>query len=263
MTHLLLLGAALAADCPETVTAESLSSSLDTAEAAWAELDEYTFRDGVNGLIGRDLPCLREPLTPLQSARIHRAAALHLGLVGDEPGAEGALRAARAAEPDFSFSDDVLPSSNPLRPFYDDLDATLKTQRVSKPRSGSLLFDGQNGQVRPSQAPAVLQRLDGSGLVVETTYLGRGEAMPTYRAVPRKRNALLVTSGAALLGGIGMYGASWSSRGKLVAEGSDLSVSGDSLDGLRSRTNVLSLTSGVLFGVAIGGGVGAFVVGEQ
>ncbi|MCB9678736.1 MAG: hypothetical protein H6737_26775 [Alphaproteobacteria bacterium] len=259
----LLLASAHAIECVKPVSPAELDEALAKAETEYVDLNEIGFRDRVNEAAGLLLPCLADPL-PLETvAHHHRVMAMHLLMIGDEPGALKAVEAAKVAQPDYAFPDELLPADHPVRAHYDAYAPEVATRTVPEPRSGSIAFDGANSRKRPKTHPTIAQLFDPQGLAQSTTYLGPRDPLPPYRAIPRQRNMLIVGSGASLAVSGLMYGLAWGQRGNLFKSAQDQSLSADVLDGKRARTNALTFTSGAFFGIAVGAGVGAALIGER
>ncbi|MCO4747931.1 MAG: hypothetical protein KC912_24275 [Proteobacteria bacterium] len=258
----LWLAPAFAIECKEPVQHEELVAALDAAEAFYVDLEEEAFRDKVNEISGLLLPCVEAQIAPELAARYHRNLALQLSAVGDEIGAQETLQAAYNAHPEFVWDDAMLAADHPLRVTYDGLQAWDAGSKVAEPRSGSISFDGVNGRFRPS-TPLIYQRFDATGRATETLYVGPGEGLPTYSAIPRKRNTLIGCAGGAL----GLSGTTWligrAQRGSLYSLAADPTTSADQLDKKRGSANALAVVSTALFGVAAGCGTGAWLVGEQ
>lgn len=261
-TAALWLAPALAIECMEPVQHEELVASLEAAEAAYMDLDDEGFRDKVNEISGLLLPCIQDQIAPDIAARYHRSLALQLHVVGDEEGAAATLQAAKNADPEFTWDDAMLPPDHPLRMLYTGLVVDSSGGKIAEPKAGSVAFDGVNGRFRPN-TPAIFQRFDATGQATDTLYVGARESLPTYAAIPRKRNMLIGCAGGAL----GLSGGTWilgrGQRGKLYAQAADPNTPAESLDKYRGGANALAIVSTALFGVAAGCGTGAVLVGEK
>jgi hypothetical protein len=256
-------GTALAVDCAAPLDQTSLVGAMDKTEAAYADLDEAGFRDGVNEIAGLMLPCMGEALDPAVTARYHRLMALRLHEIGDTVNAELSVIAARTVAPDSEFDVAMVPDDHPLRGFWSGNQPDDETRKVPEPRYGSLAFDGVIGRDRPKSRPTVAQVFDDTGVAQSTNYLGPREPLPIYSAVPRQRNILIgCTAGAAVGSGI-TYGMAWGARGSVFEQAADPQALSGDLDSARASTNLLSLVSGGLLGVAMGCGTGALVIGER
>ena len=263
MIFVLSAFSALAFECVKPVTADELNKTIEAAETAFIELDEDGFRDKVNDAAGLLLPCVSEALDDATVARHHRLMALHLMAMGDESGAFAAADAAKAADPEYVWPDDLLNAEHPLRIHYEAAEPSKKTRRVPEPRQGSIAFDGEHTRNRPAFQPTVAQIFDAQGLALSTTYLASREPLPPYRAIPRRRNTLIVASGSALVIAGSLYGMAFAQRSNLFTSAKDQSVAADDLNAKRDRTNALTLASGAFLGISIGTGVAAALIGEQ
>lgn len=202
--------------CAAAVPIAAWSAGLDAAESAFAHLDAVAFDTGMHRA-ELDLPCLAEPLPPVQAARWHRLVALRLYGRGDEAGARLALAAARAADPFGVLPAALLPPGHAARALELAATGLDGATHARPPRRGALVFDGQYGLGRPTERPVVCQ-LVVSGEVRSSTYLAPGQPLPPYRAA-------VFSPGVRLgLGGIGLglaAGAAGLTVQALVAEDED------------------------------------------
>lgn len=259
----MLANPASAIECGEPVRTEEFEKALGEAEQAFIEFNEIGFRDKVTELAGILLPCVKDALPRKTVAQHHRMMAMHLLMVGDEEGSFSAVEAAKVADPEYAFPDELLDAQHPVRMHYDTYVVEESTKKVPEPRSGSVAFDGETTRRRSKLHPTVAQLFDEQGLALSTTYLGPREPLPPYRAIPRRRNTLIMASASALVVSGSMYGLAWAQRGNLFASASNQELSAKTLDAKRARTNGLTFASGAFLGVAIGTGVGAVLIGEQ
>lgn len=254
---------AQAFECVEPIQPEALDTALEQAETAFAELDDIGFRDKVNEIAGILLPCVAQALPRPVVARYHRAMALHLFTIGDEAGALAAIDAAKLTDPEFTFSDDLLPPNHPLREHMQSVEPDDASRKVPEPRSGSIAFDGTVTRDRSKTLPVLVQLFDEQGLSQSTTYLAPREPLPPYRAIPRQRTTLILASATSLIVSGTMYSLAWAQRGNLVQSAQDPAFSKELLDAKRNRTNALVVGSSVFFGISVGTGVGAALIGER
>ena len=255
--------AAVAVECAEPITMDELNGGLAIAESAYMELDDDRFRDSVNELAGLMLPCVADAVPPELAARYHRVMAIHLFTIGDHDRAELSLMAAKDAQPDFAFDDELLPPNHDLRKTWDTVEVSESRRTVPEPKVGSLSFDGIMGRKRSAEHPTIAQLFNDSGIAQSTHYLAPRESLPPYVAIPRTRNVLIGCSAGALALSGTTYGLAWRSRAKVYSEKEDLSVKAPALDAARASTNLLTFVSGTLFGVAAGCATGAGVVGQR
>lgn len=255
--------AAHAVECANPVSPTELDEALAKAETEYVDLNEVGFRDRVNEAAGLLLPCVGDALPSPVVAHHHRVMSLHLLMVGDEPGALDAVESAKLADPEYAFPDELMPPDHPVRAHYEAYVPEADTRKVPEPRSGSIAFDGTNTRERPKGHPTIVQIFDEQGLAQSTTYVGPRQTLPPYRAIPRQRTTLAIGAGSALLLSATMYGLAWGQRGNLLNNASDLSLDASTLDAKRGRANAYTAMSGLFFGVALGAGTGAVLVGER
>lgn len=212
MLALLLWWTPLAAgqDCLRPVGTDEFLVTLDQAEAAFVDLEEDRFLDGMQraSLL---LPCLDDGLPEVTAARYHRAQGLLLYTTDREELALEAFRAARALDPDYRFPEAMFPEGHALRAAYDALPTEDPTWAPPRPRDGRLAFDGRDGR-RPTDRPTLFQHLDDGGAALSTRYVRPSEPLPPYPATPRRRQRLLAVGAGALATGAALYGGAWAAR---------------------------------------------------
>ena len=128
---------------------------------------------------------------------------------------------------------------------------------------GSVAFDGAHTRTRRSELPTVFQMFDETGRARTTEYLGARQALPSYAAIPRKRNLLIGCSAGSAAASGALFAGSWATRGSLLRGAQDASTTAEVLDGRRATMNTLAVASAALFGVGTGCGVSALLVGER
>lgn len=259
---------ARAVECADPVSRGELDVAIEDAETAWKNVDDAAFRDGLNNVAGVLLPCMGDAVTPESSARVHLLMALHLFGNGDEDNAVASAKASHAAAPDFVPGPDLVPPEHPLAVYWaaaapDTRAEEPKARKVPEPKAGSVAFDGVQTRARVTDRASIVQIFDDTGFAKQTTYLGVGEAMPTYAAVPRRRNTLLGCAiGATALGG-GAYVGAWSAHGNAYSAAARADSAPDAIEGPRSTANLLSVFSTTLLATAAGCGTGAALVGQR
>ena len=260
---LVLVPTAAAVDCAEPISHEEIQGKVAVAEAAYRDLDDTLFRDSVNEVAGILLPCAKDALPKELVARYHRLMALHLFTIGDTENAVLSAMSAKSVLPDEVWDEQMVPANHELRVSWDSQEPDAKTRRMPEPKAGSLAFDGDHTRERPRNLPTVAQVFNASGISERTYYLGPNESLPTYAAIPRQRNSLLICSGSAvLLAGVG-YGMAWSANGQLYELAADTTNPDAVLDGKRAQANMMTLLSGAMLGVGAGCGTGAALVGQR
>jgi hypothetical protein len=270
------------AACPTPQGAAELVSALDDAQEAYASLEVEAFREAMDG-VHEKLPCLDEEVTRHLAAELHRFEGLLGFLDRDMERSQRAFASARAIEPNYKFPVTLVPDGHPVLAQYGALEpGTGGSVRLAEPLQGGILLDGAPTLLRPQELPVLLQRLDTEGSVLETVYLGPGDAVPPYpsraaplvaapvpegtgpapdlvgavRAGPNKK--LLVGAGAtALVSGL-FYGAAFLIHSRYQNVETDVSR----LDSLRRVNNGFVVASGATFVAAVGLGTGALLTGQ-
>jgi len=253
---------AWALDCEEPIPLEELNATLGEAETAYVDFDDTVFRDKVNIAAGVLLPCVGDALPRETVVRYHQVTALHLLTIGDEANARLALHAARAVDPEAALNLELFPEGSPGAEWWTSWEEG-KSSKVPEPRYGSIAFDGEHTRERPRDVPHIFQLFDKNGLARTTQYLAPREPLPSYPAIPRQRNMLIGCGVGGAVGSAILLGGAWATRSALLRNASDLSTSADDLDGQRGTMNGLALGSAALFGVGVGCGAGALVIGER
>jgi len=257
-----MLATAWALDCEEPVPLEELNATLAEAEKAYVDFDDTLFRDKVNIAAGVLLPCVGDALPTETVVRYHQVTALHLLTIGDEANAKLSLQAARSADAEAELDTNLFPEGTPGATWWAEWEQG-KEGKVPEPRYGSIAFDGEHTRARPRDLPHIFQLFDESGLARTTQYLAPREPLPSYPAIPRQRNMLIGCGVGGAVGSAILLGGAWAARSALLRNASDLSTSADDLDGQRGTMNGLALGSAALFGVGVGCGAGAAVIGER
>ena len=174
---LLLLAVSAHAGCPATVT--DLGAGIAGVERAFAGLDAAGVASGGARL---DLlaACLDAPITPALAVRLHATEGLVAFIAGDADAAAAAFAAARRINRAWTPDPALVPKGHPIRALAVRVDpATLGTERVAPPASGTLDFDGEPGLDRPSGTPTVAQWVV-DGTVVSGAYVWPGAPLPPY-----------------------------------------------------------------------------------
>jgi hypothetical protein len=173
----LLIAAAFSADCDRGWTRRAVMNAVQHAETAHLDLDVPGLHASADQMRDR-LPCLAEPLTPADAARIHRVEALSRFEAGDREGAAMAFAAARSLEPDWTFPEDPVPEGHALQQIYKDVPIHgAAFSGVPDPDQGTLLLDGSERRGRPRDWPVLVQ-IVGSNGVLTSTYLWPDDPFP-------------------------------------------------------------------------------------
>jgi hypothetical protein len=259
--------------CVLTVPVDTLASSLADATGAFANLDIEGFEAHAEN-VWRTLPCLAEPLMPLDVADVYKVRALDQFLAQDDAGVRNSLRSARAAVPDFRLPASVAPQGHPLQAAFDEAsDDVAAREDLPVPSEARLLIDGQPVLSRPVDRAVIVQLIQADGAVAWTSLVEAGAAPPAYetlsddyreaylsgakviRVRPRRPFELVVASSASVVGAATMYGLSRRSRSQFFAPTTDY----DDLASLRARTNGLQTAAVLTAAAGLGLGVTAAV----
>ncbi len=155
-----LVAPAWAVDCP--VSAAKVQELDAAVETAFSALNEDALETATADL-DQALGCLAQPIPAALAAETHRAFAFSEYVQGDRAGAREAFAAARSIEPGYEIPETLLPPKHPLRALYAE---ALKPGATGIELPGAWLVDGLRANALPSDRPAILQRMNDSGLVV-------------------------------------------------------------------------------------------------
>jgi hypothetical protein len=248
MTSILLsvgLNGAFAA-CEAPVDVAELSAAWPRAQLAMGSLDSEAFAGAVKDARAA-LPCLTEPLTPIDAAGYHGLMALAAFADGRGDEAVLSFASAVAAMPDYRLPAMIAPPGGDLDALLERARAMTTTEpKALPPYDGVLMVDGARSVVRPTGRPWILQLVDPRGGVRETHYLLGSDPTPPYdspptlvgRLVPepRPRPSLpfAVAAGTTTLAAGGAY-----ALGALAhARFSDQTTPYADLPGLQTQTNL-------------------------
>ncbi len=247
---------ALAADCPSPVSEAELSTTLDRAEAAFADLDPAAFGAAMDDT-SFQLPCIRQPATPGQAARLHRLTGLRWFIVGKEGEAFAAFRSAATLQPEYRFPETLVPPGHAAREVFERAWGNPgEVGYLPEPLEGSVLLDGTTASERPLERPVWFQ-LVRDDAVIDSSYVLPSDAWPSYPAkkpppsVSGKRNPVgfaIAATGALVASGV-MYGAALGSKSSFDDDHPDYTI--DDLRAHRARTNGLAAGSAATAGAGI------------
>lgn len=255
------------------VPVDTLAASVADATGAFAGLDIEGFETQA-AIVWKQLPCVSEPLTPLDVADLYKLRALDAFLAQDDAEVRDSLAGLHAAAPDYVLPPSIAPQGHPLQKTMAEVFGAPAGPRsdLPVPNEARLLVDGEPILTRPDDRAVLLQLLTMDGGVEWTRLVLEDGETPSYetlsddfrekylsearviRVRERRPVELVVASGVAMLGASAMYGLSRSSRARFL----DPATPYEDLAGLRARTNGLQ-TASVLTGVA-GLGLGATAV---
>lgn len=183
---LLLVFDATAADCGLRTTTRDLAQSISDVEAAFVSMDINAFNEAEERT-HTNVECLKEALTPYDSAGFHRMSALRAFIVRDEDSAKYAYVAALTAQPNYNLPESLAPPGKSLDLLYKDarLLAEEKADRIAVdiPTGAIMLVDGRRDQMRPVGRPALVQLLDLKGTVLWSGYLPRNGMDPDFTGI--------------------------------------------------------------------------------
>lgn len=257
MTFLLLLSAAVAA-CDVASTVTDVRRALDTGYHAWVTQEKSSFYVAVTTARSSVL-CLKEPLDRSTAARFYFQEALFYFLENNEEGAVESFASVLSTEPTFQLPAALAPGRHPLHARLASARARTATETapLPTPATGYVLVDGLRDVGPPTDRSWVFQLVDERDAALQTTWVQRGQAPPTYpvlqaasapsQALSTGSMALVATAVGAGLTAAVLYG--------IAAEESalykDPSTPCTDLDAIRDRTNLLVISSGVAGGAAV------------
>ncbi len=259
----LLIAAALASDysrddCGSESTLDDLRDAYRRGEDAFANLDLGGL-EGATADAQSSLPCLNEPIPPLDVAAYHRLMGLSAFASQDEETMKGEFHAARKLEPGYAVPAEVAPTGHPMIEAYDraHIADEGELQVPFPPEGGFVTVGGVQGAPRPSKSPVIVQVYDAEGELRHTAHYAPGESMPEWGPPPLDPGPpmplIVAASGTALTAGA-MYGAAWYFNGQFWSEDTPDSE----LAGLRAKTNALAYSS--LGAAVVSVGLGTVVV---
>ncbi len=269
---LLLWATPVHAACPSS--AQDVFLSVNAAMSAYAAMDILAYQ-AARGTAMADLVCVREPVTPIDAAALHRLSGLDAYVRGTPEIGTGAFRAALAIQPAFQLPSTMVPEGHPLRQWYEDARAPspLADTGLTAQTGTQIYVDGVPATRIRAGSAAVLQWIDASGEVRETAYQAPGAPLPWWArptaavspapalpaapppTVAARRPGRLT---APLFGGAAVFGVSsgalyalaLTTRGTWAEETTPY----EDLDALRRRTNAetIGAAAGGVLAVALG-----------
>ena len=258
-----LIGAALAQDysrddCDKETSLDELRDAYKRGEAAFANLDIEGL-EGASGDAEEALPCLNEPIQPLDVAAYHRLMGLNAFAEQDHDRMKGEFHAARKLEPGYQVPAEVAPEGHPMIEAYNQATISDESdlQLPYPPEGGYVSVGGVQGAPRPSKSPVIVQVFDAEGELKHTAHYAPGELMPEWGPPPIDAGPsvpLIAAAGGTAVAAAGMYAAAWYSNGQFW----DQDTPDDELAGLRARTNALAYSS--LGAAVVSLGLGTVVV---
>lgn len=153
----LLMSSALAQDCAESISVESLSAKVDEAMLAFASMDEEGFLS-TSAIVRGDVSCLTTVLPSGKAAALHRMNGLEAFVNGDTQATEDAFAAALALEPDYALSAKLAPKGGKLDLIYQAAKARSRAPMPFRlPTGYTAWVDGIAAPARDDAFPAVIQ----------------------------------------------------------------------------------------------------------
>jgi hypothetical protein len=257
----LLSPVAVAGDCPSSNTPQQIGERLKTAQHAFGELDIDSFSFAMEE-VSLMLPCLGAVPEPGLAAQVHRMVGVKLYADGRVGPARSSLLAGKALQPDYVFPDDLFPEGYALLDEWQELSATqTAVKRAPVPRGATVYFDGAQTRDRPIDRATLFQRMDAEGVMRNSVYLQPTDVLPSYAAIPRQRNRILMATAAAGVGAAVSYGLAMTARNAFFEEGGKRGRK--DLNDLRTQANRGFVSAGVFSTLAISGGIVAVVIGPR
>jgi len=260
MTFLIILALVArtaAGACEASASIETLAADVPRAEVAMASLDAAGFAAAVAEARAA-LPCLVQPLTPLDAAGYHGLEGLAAFSEGKTDQAVLAFSAALSSLPSYRLPAMIAPPGGDL----DVLLARAGQLPIAEAQplpayDGIVLVDGARSMVRPTGRPCILQLVAGNGKAEATYYLQGTDPLPKWdppptalgRILPELRRrpsipfAVAAGSTALAAGGLYVLGGSYHARFE------DPGTPYEDLTMLRTRTNA-SLGGALALGAA-------------
>jgi hypothetical protein len=219
LTLLWTSGPALA-DCEVDNAEIALTEALERAERAFGDDDPKPFWAAIDEA-ANVLGCQDVAVSPEVAARYHRLRAAMAYAVASPPlddderlAVQRITSAACALAPLARYPDHVAEPDDDLAKWLamDLACRAVEAPEVPRPPQGDVLLDGRPVlRWAPADAeitlqwPVVYQRIDPTGQVLQTSWLGSGERLPTFPVSPKKRpaggHALIGVGAAAMVAG--------------------------------------------------------------
>lgn len=267
---------AWAGACEAPVRSAELGELGEAVATAFFETsDQEAFQRSL-AAIETSLPCLEEPITPSDAAQVHLAGALQA--VADRRDADvvASLRAAVSADPDFDLSETQAPAGGPLRLALEEAreDVVDGAPMTGSPECVTIYVDGKPSQAQPQGRPSVVQALGPDDVLLWTSLVPAGAAVPAVRydcpKPPPTRTGVHVALGSGAAASAAAAGVFWwraaVASGQFDTFAEQVRTNSPELDGydasypedLQSRANGFS-TAAIGAGV-VAAGLGAALV---
>lgn len=180
LTILVVLGAALAADCERPTSATDVSTHVDDALLAFATLDEEGVLTAAESA-STDIACLGEVIPVRAAAASHRLVGIRSFMEGDAEAAVAAFQAARRLQPEYELSDKIAPEGGKLHRLYQDAaNAPTPFAVAAAPPAGlDVWVDGTKTPKLGHEYPSIVQYTTPDGEVVWSGYVAAGSKPPS------------------------------------------------------------------------------------
>lgn len=192
-----------------------LTVSLNQAERAFVTEQVPVLEEALRDA-RKALACVDAPLTPTQSARMHRAEGLLAHLRGNRARTHDLLRAMIRSDPWLGLGV-LVDGDHPLTRqaiAAEELEPS-RTFDIAWPQTGAVHVDGLAANRAPAAHPWIHQHLTEDGRVVATSWVEAGHDAPSLDVRRRGRGLgwTLAGVGTGLAAGA-LYGAAWSQRAR-------------------------------------------------
>ena len=233
-----------------------LAVSLNQAERAFVS-DQIPVLEEALGDARKALACVDEPLSPTDSARMHRAEVLLAHLRGNRARTHDLLRAMVRSDPWLGLGE-LTGADHPLtrQAIVAEELGPSPTFDIPWPTNGAVHVDGLAANRAPLDHPWIHQHVLEDGFVAGTAWVDTGQEPPSV-TVRRSRGGLgwtLAGVGTGLAGGA-LYAAAWSQRSRYEQALTEQNT--EAARQLHGTTNALSIAATA----AGGSGATLFVIG--
>ena len=251
-------------DCERAASPADFYLASDMGEQAFVDLD-------IEGLVVAQadalwaLRCANQQISDKMAASFHRLMALSAFTEGDEARVLVEFHAARRLEPGYLIPPEVVPRGHPLRLHYE---ASINVEMgapepIYPPSGGYVVVDGVKGAPRFTETSCIVQVFDIDHQLVETVYMGAGDALRQWGPVPGpslvRFRAPLASGTVAALAATGiLYGLAWREWDRFQYDENNpdsVSMDNETLLSIKSRNNTFVYLSGSTGALAVGLGV--------
>jgi len=242
--------------CPKPTHNVDVADAIDEAMAYYASFDTAGF-DAAVGKASDAAACLADVVSPDVAAGFHRVRGLQAFLAKDFGNAEHHFAAARMADPEFTWSEDLAPESGPLRRRYNALSVDGGVP-IPVPSSGSLRVDGRVASSRPEGVPAVVQSVAASGQTLSTRVVAPKAPLPIddlrFRAHAGRPYFLAAAACGVLAAGtygVAMLQKAGYEEAAATGDAGRIASRASSARGLTVASGILAASGGAFVGVGL------------